>query len=163
MKNEKLAEGLRELERRGWPVEVGSEGAALINYSDGLLQVIHLDQPGELHVVEEDVLAGWLVAQLVACGLRREVYQHFGFGLCQVMIIGSTQEIYVKYPGGWRDDELTSLLQACLALPHDQFTTPDTSDDPPTGETTAAGDSYGAPDDPAVKPEPVGDKEGENG
>lgn len=36
----------------------------------------------------------------------------------------------------------------------------DTSDDPPTGESTAAAMDYGGPDDPAVKPLPVEDREG---
>ncbi len=43
------------------------------------------------------------------------------------------------------------------------LTTADASDDPPAGETTAAGDSYPAPDDPAVKPVPLEDRDGKDG
>lgn len=135
MEADKLMAALSELEVKGWPLSTHIDG----NYDRCACLKLALSNHYFFYPQKESalwVLEGWLRKQLEARGLRREVYQHFGFALCQVTIIDPTRETYMKYPGGWCDDELTSLLQACLVVPaHDQQPTPQ-------GETTASGKKW---------------------
>jgi hypothetical protein len=128
MKAEELVQALRELEGRGWPVSIG---AFMVNVKTGQVggwdvwlkgyrQSVTLEPDKSveaLHWVHASLLTGFLVSQLEARGLRREVRQYLrDKPYVSVLLLDPTKkEPEVAERGD--TDEFSALLKACLALP----------------------------------------------
>jgi hypothetical protein len=131
MNTEKLIATLRELEQRGWPLQVelfnynpttGVAAGAGVQLEGWKPEVtISFDQP--LHWAYSALLTGFLVSQLEARGYRREVeWQLDGDGwMCGVEVYFSENYykrlVYPLHGPEYHESELSGLISACLALP----------------------------------------------
>lgn len=162
MSDKDIMKALIELKQRGWACSF-SDFETTLEWPDGGSWSSELEP---FEDAERVLVMGWLVVQLEARGLRREVHWSKDYDdeaggwywECQVRVLAGSRRILQRSDLG--DSELNGLLECCLAL-----NTLDAQQPPPeTGATTAAADSYTAPVDPAVKPVPVEeDREGKHG
>jgi hypothetical protein len=126
MKAEALIEALRELQVRGFK--------SMCEFDDDLLEIRLFESPKsygawdvEVYKGEEVegshlwIVQGWLVSQLEARGLRREVeWGRSGHAICRVRLVYDpptwSQGLYGHH-GEWCDTELGALINARLSLP----------------------------------------------
>jgi hypothetical protein len=118
-----LIKALRELEQRGWPVEVApktgisdSPHVAFVEPEAGHIGGLNITLHKPLPWDAEALVCGWLCKQLEAREYRREVFQHFTFGIVNVTAVQPLEDRYEKHSGGWHDTELEALIVACLAV-----------------------------------------------
>lgn len=103
--------------------------------------------------------------------LRAEVERYRAVAINHTALLNTVAEARDKVTRQFEDElnetmqigylAMLAVYEAVLAKAEQLDATPDTSDDPSRGASTAGGDEYGAPLDPAVKPESVEDREGE--
>ncbi len=117
MNAETLIEVLRELERRGWPLNetaksrpVGKQHECFaLHFPDGSHDVISVNGFDRTTAV----LTGFLVSQLEARGLRREVLQYPDGWVCVVLEDSGRYDIADIGDA----TEIEATLKACLSLP----------------------------------------------
>lgn len=117
-----LVEALQKLEAKNWPLEHFKDFDCTYAY-----KLMSPDNPDMWHSIgfwddglcewfDLAVLDGWLTACLEARGYKREIYQHFSFGVLQLAAIKPLEDRYEKHLSGWCKTELEALVQVCLAV-----------------------------------------------
>lgn len=163
MTDKDIVKALETLAERGWAVSVKHDEVTL-SWSDGTCwsgELLPLDDP------ERALVMGWLVAQIEARGLRREV--KYGYDQKPWVQICSLDGHALDW-GGWGETEFEALLAACLALgenfssgtnkvqSYDRASaTPADSETPTTAAT-----EYPTFDDPAVQSVSADEREGDS-